>query len=283
MLSPYKLFETHFKFFMQLKEGSPRHKQISEWLRQQIEEGHFQADQKLPSENELCKKFDVSRVTVRKALLTLENEGHIYRSQGLGSFVSDDRPRQSLIELTDFEEDMQRAGLEPSSQVIDFKTVPATEQIASLLNIDPESTVVRLDRLRLGDDQPIAFDITWLPMFYGQLIEGYDLQDETIYDILEKDFDIPVEKGHFRIEAENASEEIAKHLQVKPGAALLLIDRLSLTVGDKPVYYQKRYYRSERIVYELTAEREHEDESSSPNMPLKEFLPVVKRNNYEKS
>lgn len=260
---------------MKLKKGSPRHKQISEWLRQQIEEGHFQADQKLPSENELCKKFDVSRVTVRKALQTLENEGHIYRSQGLGSFVSDDRPRQSLIELTDFEEDMQRAGLEPSSSVIDFKTVAATDQIASLLNIDPDSTAVRLDRLRLGDDQPIAFDITWLPMFYGQLIEGYDLQEETIYGILEEDFDIPVEKGHFRIEAENASEEIAKHLQVEPGAALLLIDRLSLTVGDKPVYYQKRYYRSDRIVYELTAEREHDD-TSSGSMPLREFLPVIK-------
>lgn len=259
---------------MQLKEGSPRHKQISEWLHQQIEEGHFQADQKLPSENELCKKFDVSRVTVRKALQTLENEGQIYRSQGLGSFVSDDRPHQSLIELTDFEEDMERAGLEPSSKVIDFTTVSPTNQIASLLNVDLDSTVVRLDRLRLGDDQPIAFDITWLPMFYGQLIEGYDLQDETIYGILEEDFDIPVEKGHFRIEAENASAEIAEHLDVETGAALLLVDRLSFTVGEKPIYYQKRYYRSDRIVYALTAERE--TEASTKKMPLREFLPVIK-------
>ncbi|MFH5832825.1 GntR family transcriptional regulator [Halalkalibaculum sp. DA3122] len=262
---------------MMLKEGIPRHKQITEWLRTQIEKGYYQADEKLPSENELCQKFDVSRVTVRKALQTLENEGQIYRSQGLGSFVCDDRPRQSFIQLTDFEEDMHRAGLKPSSEVLQFKPVPATDRIAGILKIDPDSTVVRLDRLRLGDGQPIAFDITWLPMFYGQLVEGYDLQGKTIYDILENDFDIPVEKGYFRMEAENASEEIAEHLNVNTGAALLLIDRLSLTVGDKPIYYQKRYYRSDRIVYELTAEREPDMDTSTSRMPLREFLPVFNK------
>lgn len=260
-----------------LKEGTPRHKQISEWLKNQIEEGNYEIDEKLPSENELCKKFDVSRVTVRKALQTLENKGLIYRSQGLGSFVCDDRPRQSFIQLTDFEEDMRRAGLEPLSKVIQLTTEKASDQIASILNVDPESTVVRLDRLRLGDEQPIAFDTTWLPMFYGQLIEGYDLKNETIYEILEDDFDIPVEKGYFRIEAENASDDMAKHLQVTPGDALLLIDRISLTVGEKPIYYQKRYYRSDRIIYELMAERESDSKGNSGSMPLREFMPVVRK------
>ncbi|MCW9705576.1 GntR family transcriptional regulator [Fodinibius salsisoli] len=260
-----------------LKEGIPRHTQISQWLRQQIEDHKFKADEQLPSENELCQKFEVSRVTVRKALQTLENEQLIYRSQGLGSFVNDDRPRQSLIQLTDFEEDMQRAGMEASSSVITFKPVPVVEPIASKLNIDPDSTVVRLDRLRLGDGQPIAFDITWLPMFYGQLIEGYELDKETIYDILERDYEIPVDKGYYRIEAESADAYLANHLQVEEQAALLLIDRLSLTVGEKPVYYQKRYYRSDRIVYELMAERNRDSKGGEGNMPLREFLPVVKK------
>lgn len=271
----------HIKFYhgplSMLREGTPRHKQISQWLRQKIEEGVFEIDDKLPSENELCKKFDVSRVTVRKALQTLENENLIYRSQGLGSFVCDDRPRQSLIRLTDFVEDMRRAGMEASSEVIQFKTVETTEQIASILNIDTE-TVLRLDRLRMGDGQPIAFDITWLPMFYGQLIEGYELEDETIYKILERDYDIPVEKGYYRIEAENADGYLADHLEIKRGAALLLIDRLSLTLGDKPIYYQKRYYRSDRFVYEIMAERQAEEASEKgQNLPLRDFVPVFKQ------
>lgn len=260
-----------------LKEGTPRHKQISQWLRRQIEEGTFSVDEKLPSENELCEKFDVSRVTVRKALQTLENENLIYRSQGLGSFVCDDRPRQTFVQLTDFVEDMRKAGMEAASKVIQLKTEPATDQIASILNIDSENMVVRLDRLRMGDGQPIAFDITWLPMFYGQLIEGYELEEETIYEILERDYDIPVEKGYYRIEAENADTYLANHLQVDDGTALLLIDRLSLTLGEKPIYYQKRYYRSDRIVYELMAERKSDNRSGKDHMPLREFIPVFNK------
>lgn len=260
-----------------LKEGIPRHKQISQWLRQQIEDGVFKVDDKLPSENELCQKFDVSRVTVRKALQTLENEQLIYRSQGLGSFVQDSRPRQSFIQLTDFVEDMRRAGMEASSSVIECKVVTAEKKIASVLNLDPESTVLRLDRLRMGDGQPIAFDITWLPMFYGQLIEGHELQEHTIYGILEQEYDIPVEKGYYRIEAENADSYLSEHLKVDEGQALLLIDRLSLTVGEKPIYYQKRYYRSDRIVYELMAERDQNATRNGKELPLREFVPIFRK------
>lgn len=259
-----------------LREGTPRHTQISEWLRQQIENGTFEADEKLPSENELCRKFDVSRVTVRKALQTLESEGLIYRSQGLGSFVCDDRSRQSFIRLTDFVEDMRRAGMEASSEVIQLKPVPVPEFVEPVLQVTPGSKVLRLDRLRMGGGKPIAFDITWLPMFYGQLIEGYELEDETIYGILERDYDIPVEKGYYRIEAANADDHLARHLNVAEGQALLLIDRLSLTVGEKPIYYQRRYYRSDRIVYELTAERQSGDHTEG-DLPLREFMPVFKQ------
>jgi GntR family transcriptional regulator len=167
---------------------------------------------------------------------------------------------------------MRKAGLEPSSQVIEFKTTSVPEQIAKVLEVEPDSTVVRLDRLRLGDGQPIAFDITWMPLFYGQLIEDCKLEDKTIYDILEQKYDIPVEKGYFRIEAENAGEYISKHLDVDPHEALLLMDRLSLTVGDKPIYYQKRYYRPDQVVYELMVERDSDSEGDS-DMPLRELIP----------
>jgi GntR family transcriptional regulator len=234
-------------------------------------------DQKLPSENELAEEFDVSRVTVRRSLQTLENEQLIYRRQGLGSFVKDNRSHQTFVRLTDFVEDMKRAGMEASSEVLSLEPAAATENIASQLKVEPKTTILRLDRLRKGDGKPIAFDMTWLPMFYGQLIENFDLQNETIYGILEREYDIPVKKGFFRIEAENADSYLAKHLSVKEGTALLLIDRLSLTVGDKPVYYQKRYYRSDRIVYELMAERNPESQKGKDDMPLREFIPVFNK------
>jgi len=261
-----------------LKKGRSRHSQISDWIKTRIEKGIYEVDEKLPSENELASKFDVSRVTVRRALQTLEGEGVIYRSQGLGSFVSDRRSRQTLVRLTDFSEDMTRAGMQASSVVVGFEQLESAGWLDERLQIKEGNRVTRIDRLRLGDQEPIAFDITWLPLFYGQLLDGYDLQEKTIYGIFEEEYEIPIVRGNYRIQAENADDYLADQLKVKEGTALLLIDRQSFTVQDKPVYYQKRYYRNDKVIYELLLERESEDTDLASDLPLKEFVPVFNRN-----
>lgn len=257
-----------------LKKGQSIHSQISNWLKKRIEDSHYAPDEKLPSENELANRFEVSRVTVRRALQTLESEGLLYRSQGLGSFVSDNRSRQSLVRLTDFTEDMIRAGMAPSSEVVRFEQTVAPDYVCERLGLGPETKVTRLDRLRNGDGQPMAFDITWVPMFYGQLLDGHDLNERTIYKILEEEYDIPVVRGCYRIQAENADSWLSSHLQIREGAALLLIDRLSFTLKDKPIYYQKRYYRSDKVLYELLLEREPNHKGKSGDLPLRELLPI---------
>lgn len=259
---------------MKLKDGIPRHAQISQWLRDQIESGEYTPDEKLPSENELAKKFDVSRVTIRRALQSLENEEIIYRCQGLGSFVKDDRTPHKLVRLTDFNEDMAKAGLDASSKVILFESVDAPQWLGDILNVDAGNKVIRIDRLRLGDGSPIAFDSTWLPILYGQLLDKDALKETTIYKQLEENYEIPVIRGCYRMSAELADRNLADHLDVPENSALFLIDRISYTIGEKPVYYQKRYYRNDRVKYQMTLERDSAMENYSPDMPLKEFVPV---------
>ncbi|WP_251953067.1 GntR family transcriptional regulator [Salinibacter ruber] len=259
---------------MELESGRPRHEQISDWLREQIEQDTYEVDEKLPSEKQLGDRFDVSRVTVRRALQTLENEDYIYRQQGLGSFVKERRAAQGLVRLTDFAQDMAQAGLEASSQVEHHAPESPPPAVAVHLDTD-DQTVMRLDRLRLGDGRPVAFDRTWLPMFYAQLLEGHDLEEETIYHILEAEYDIPVLRGHYRITAANADAPIADLLGVDAGQALLLIERLSLTEGDRRVYFQRRYYRSDRVAYELELARDTtRHDAGEHGMPLREFEPV---------
>ncbi|QXD13963.1 GntR family transcriptional regulator [Rhodocaloribacter litoris] len=258
-----------------LKPGRPRHEQLSDWLREQIEQGVYEVDSRLPSESQLGKRFGVSRITVRRALQTLENEGLIYRRQGLGSFVRDQRVRQGLVRLTDFVEDMTQAGLTPSSQVLFHGPVPAPPEVARALGLDEGTTVIRLDRRRLGNGEPVAFDRTWLPVFYAQLLEGHDLETETIYHILEHNYGVPVLRGRYRIEAVNADAELAATLGVAEGRALLLITRLSTTHGDRHIYYQQRYYRSDRVAYELELERDPRRlPSAAHGLPLRDFEPV---------
>jgi GntR family transcriptional regulator len=257
--------------------GRPRHEEISDHFREQIETGALLPNEQLPSEHELCDQFDVSRVTVRRALQTLENEGLIYRRQGVGSFVAEVDAKHGLVRLTDFAQDMAKAGLEARSEVVRHEQTEAPPRVARQLAIDPEQPVVRLDRRRLGDGHVVAFDRTWLPLFYGQLLEGHDLEETTIYRILEDAYDIPVLGGHYRIEAVCADETLAEPLAIDEGRPLLLIRRLSYTEGEKPIYVQERYYRTDRIAYELELAR-HPDRrvSSSDGHALRELAPVFK-------
>ena len=252
-----------------------RHEQISDWLRAQIERGDPAAHEQLPSEKALGEQFGVSRITVRRALQTLENEGLIYRRQGLGSFVAEPPIRQGLVRLTDFDQDMTRAGLRASSRVLHHETEALQPDVAAKLSLDMGTAAVRLDRVRLGDGLPVAFDRTWLPLFYGQLLEGHDLAETTIYRILETEYGIPILGGRYRIEAANAPSDVAAVLEVPERRALLVVNRLSYTIAERPVYFQKRYYRSDRVAYELELSRKGtESGSADDGMPLRDFEPV---------
>jgi len=225
-------------------------------------------------------------VTARRALQTLETDGLIYRRQGLGSFVEDRRVTQGLVRLTDFAQDLERAGLEASSRVLHRGTEPCPAPVAQRLGLEAGIPVLRLDRLRLGDGEPVALDRTWLPPFYAQLLEGADLGGDTIYRILEQEYEIPIVSGRYRITAAAAPEDVAHCLGVPPGQALLIIERTSRSVGGRPVYFQRRFYRSDRIAYELELARDPDAvpsraEGKDAGMPLREFEAVFHRGEPE--
>jgi len=260
-----------------LQPGRPRHEQVSDWLRDRLTSGHYAAHDQLPSESELCELFGVSRITIRRALATLENEGLIYRRQGLGSFAAPPKLPQGLVRLTDFGQDMARAGLQATSRLLHRAPEDAPPAAAAALGLEVGDPVVRLDRVRLGDGEQVALDRTWLPPFYAQFLEGRDLTRETIYGVLEGACDIPVVRARYRIEATVASEADAQLLGLPEGAPLLLVERVTYTTSDRPVYYQRRYYRADRVAFDLELARE--ETSPAPDdgaMPLREFESVYK-------
>jgi GntR family transcriptional regulator len=259
-----------------MTSARPRHEQVSDWLKERIETGTLVEDDQLPSENQLGNRFGVSRITVRRALQTLEGDGLIYRKQGLGSFVKDNRLHQGLVRLTDFVEDMEAAGITPESLVLHQALEVASVRVTEALGVAEGSAVYRIDRLRKGDGQPMAFDRTWLPPFYAHLIEKHDLRSSSIYHILETYYDICICRGRFRIEAVNAPNDVAQHLDVPWGRALMLIERTSYTEANRQLFYQQRFYRSDRVAYELELTRGNLKNQKS-GLPLKDFEPVFKQ------
>lgn len=248
----------------------PLYQQLADRLRRQIAEGAYRIGDRLPSEDALGEEFGVSRITVRAALDQLSTAGLLQRHRGKGTFVSAPPVDHELIRLTDFVEDMMAAGLCPTSKVIQFGEEPASPEVATELEIAPETSVVRLDRLRLGDNSPIAVDTTFLPLRYGRLLEREHLEDETIYRQLETRYGIPVLSGIFMIEAGVAPSDLAGHLQVAQGSPLLIIRRTSYSANREVIYYQERYYRADRVRYRLELSREFPNRLSR----LTEFAPV---------
>lgn len=250
-------------------EPLPLYRRIYNDLRTKIESGEYREGDRLPSESELTRSYGVSRITSRQALDLLCTDGLVIRRQGMGSFVAPARVLQPLSRLTDFVEDMTQAGVRAESRILRLGREPISPVIASILHLDPDTEVFRLDRLRLADDRPIALDWTWLPAQFGRLVVGEDLADTTIYGLLEREYGIPIVSGQYTIEACIADDDQAQVLAIEPGDPLLLFGRTSFTTAERPLYHQKRFYRADRVQYRLTLTRTPPGDSA-----IQSFEPV---------
>jgi len=257
----------------QLSAGPmPLYQQLKQRLRDEIARGDYKPGDQLPAEPELIQQFGVSRITVRQALSDLAAEGLVVRRHGKGTFVAERRIQHDLVQLTDFVEDMELAGLAPSSRVMEFTREVAPAPVAAALALPVGSVVVRVVRLSLANGEPIACDTAWLPLRYGALLSESDLSAETILRVLEERFAIPIERGSFSFTAAAASPLCAQALNIAPGTPLLVIERVSYTRNDEPVYMQRRYYRTDRVQYRVTLQRRADGQGEQS--ALRELRPV---------
>lgn len=241
----------------------PLYWQLAARLRLSIADGSYGDGAQLPTEEMLGQEFGVSRITVRTALDRLAAEGLVRRERGRGTFVVAPPIELDLERFTDFAEDMAASGFRPSSRVTHFAEEPAQAEVAAQLGIIPGTPVVRVDRLRLADDQPLAFDRTFLPLRFGRLLDRTALATTTILRQLEADFDIPILSGRYTVEATNAGIDLAAALALAPGAPVLLMHRTSHTIGDERVFYQRRHYRGDRVCFTVDMRR------SAPGIPAR--------------
>jgi GntR family transcriptional regulator len=233
----------------------PLYWQLAATLRDRIAEGLYPAGAQLPTEGAFCVEFGVSRITVRGALERLTTEGLLRRERGRGTFVAAPPVEHALVTLNDFAEDMDAAGLTAASVVTHLAEEGASEAIACELAVPTGTPIVRLDRVRLAAGQTLAFDHTFLPLRYGRLLDREALATETIYHQLSAHHGIAIRRGRFQFEALNAPIGLAARLGVAPGAALLLLHRTSLAADGGIISYQQRYYRGDRVRYQLDLQR----------------------------
>lgn len=208
---------------------------------------------KLPPERELAVEFDVSRLTVRRALDLMEQDGLVYRVQGAGTFVASPRITKS-VELTSFSEDMRARGLEPGSSTLIRETIPAGAKWGSKLQLSPADSVFHFRRSRTADGEPMALEDSYLnPRLLPGLIDN--IGDESLYKILETDYGLRIEWAEQSIHASVLDPEQAAILKAPPFSPAFFVVRTSYDAKDRPVEYAESTYRGDRYHYELQIHR----------------------------
>ena len=228
----------------------PKYYQLRETLRGQIEV--LQAGQPIPSENELCLTYDVSRITVRKALNDLIHEGLLYTVQGKGTFVSPHKFRvQWAQETAGFHADMARRGLSVRVRVLEQALVAADERIATELNLNLGAPVVKFVRLRYVADKPFDIATNYLPAQLFPGLEREDLTMASLYALMQSKYGIRLDHGVRLAEAAPCSLEEAKLLHIKPTVPLLILHSTMYDVTNQPVEHGVAKQRGDRAQVEI--------------------------------
>lgn len=220
-----------------------------------IRSGKFGPGDRLPTEVELQKRFGVSRITVRNALDELSLKGYVVRKPALGTFVAKPKIEQELRRLTGFVEDMEAIGMQASANVVSIRSIKADSHIAMQLGLRSGAPVTYIERVRLGDSEPLSLDCTWLPAHIGKRVAREDLEEKPIFSLLEDQYGIPLGEAEYVIEACLATKHVAKHLAVPAASPVLLIERTTFARDGKPIDYEKLHYKGDRIRWRVKLSR----------------------------
>jgi len=233
----------------QLDESSaqPLYQQLQRALRGAIENGIIGPEDALPPERDLAEMLKVSRITVRKAIDELVEDGLLIRKQGSGTFVSN-RVEKNFAKLTSFSEDMRARGREPRSVWMNRAAGTVTPEESLTLRSSPGTPVLRFHRIRYADDAPMAIEYATV---IASCLTSLDDVENSLYEALERTGNRPV-RALQRLRAVLLTADQAKLLKAQEGEAGLLVARVGYLKDGRAVEYSQSYYRGE--IYDFVAE-----------------------------
>ncbi len=227
--------------------NSPIYMQLAHRLRQQIDDGGISAGEALPSERDLCDIMGASRVTVRKAIELLIEEGLLSRRQGSGTYVTP-RIQAPGSFLSSFSEDAEARG-ESTDTIWMMKVIAvATDDEAKILELKPGSNVARLSRVRMAGGEPLAIENAVVP---AEMLPDIGDLGNSLYQALDQRGNRPV-TGQQKIRAALAGPTEAGLLSIPEKTEILRIERLTRRADGRPVELTRSAYRGER--YEFISE-----------------------------
>lgn len=229
---------------------TPLYVQLYEELLNEINLGVWKVDGLLPTEKELIEKYLVSRITVRQALGQLKNEGYIVRKPGKGTFVKPQPIEQALSNFYSFSEDIQRKGFDIQNTILMCQTQVASDYVARKLEIELNSKVIKIERIRSIDKIPFAYERSYLPFQVCPRLTGESVETIGLYKSLEKLGNVIPDLATETFEAVLPTTKIAEYLNMNDRQPAFQIDRITKSSGQI-IEYCCSIVRGDRIKYNV--------------------------------
>jgi len=231
-----------------------------------IQENSLSFGSLLPPERYFMDKLGISRGTLREAMNILEEDGVIRRKQGLGTLVCD---TENLIRSTlDINESVSEMligkGMKPGSKSMEIKKIQANRDLAEKLNLNCGDPVISLIRIRTANKIPVAYTINSLPLGIAQETFPQDFKGGSLYTYLEEKLGIGVTNSMIEIKPIKAPRSIARSLDIKQGALLMLLKQTDTSNSNVPIIYSEEYFVADR--FEFTVYRKRKRKRSSRHL-----------------
>ena len=222
---------------------SPLYEQIKAMILASLQASEWLPGDAIPSEMELAARYAVSQGTVRKAIDELAAQNLLIRRQGKGTFVATHQEEDFQYRFLRLEPDSGEK-LHLKNQFLACENIQSDPYIARVLKIKPGDSIIRIDRIQSSAGRPIAFEEIWLPeaRFKGLNLEMLNAWPGPMYAFYESEYATHMVRAEEKIKAVLAGSDLAKYLQISEGAALLSVERVAFTYGNKPVEIRHARY-----------------------------------------
>ncbi|WP_278926099.1 GntR family transcriptional regulator [Staphylococcus auricularis] len=215
-----------------MSEKLPLYDQVYQGIHERIKSGEYKEGDKLPSERKLCDQFSVSRITVREALDRLEQDHIIKREYGKGSFVLGSRYNQFLNELYSFKDEIEKNGDKASTRMLSIQFIPSTPFLQQKMKLKPYQYVYELKRLRLANDKPLIYEVSYLPMRHCEGLEQFDFNRVSLYETLNHYYGIQITNAYENLTASKLRKDEAELLNGVEDDSCMFIERTAYMNDD---------------------------------------------------
>lgn len=232
----------------------PLYRRLIDYIVDRIRSGELQEGDMLPTEAELCSEFQMSRQTVRTALLSLVNDGYLVRIKGKGTFVTKPKTiEDTTIFLESFSKEMERRGYRVKSEVLELRSIRSPAEIAEKLNTPEQEEVIKLKRLRYQEGNfesgPIVLTTSWFPKRFSYLLK-YDFEQTSLHDVYMEN-KTRRKSAEKEVSARILSSRDCRLIGVPVNSLAVLIASITFDQDDALIEYSESYYPAERNEFKM--------------------------------